>query len=54
MKINGIGGTNTKTGLIFEGQTDLSTFLKQQKDYFVEDNEVFYKKKSVAFIFITL
>ena len=24
---NSIGGANTKTGLIFEGQTDLKTFL---------------------------
>lgn len=52
MKENGIGGANTKTGLIFEGKTDLKTFLNSQKDYFVsDDNEVFYKKKSVAFIF---
>lgn len=51
MKSNGIGGTNTKTGLIFEGQTDLSTFLNQQKNYEVINNEVFFKKKSVAFIF---
>ena len=28
MKQNGIGGANTKTGLIFEGKTDLKTFLK--------------------------
>jgi hypothetical protein len=52
MKTNGIGGANTKTGLIFEGQTDLATFLNQQKDYSVnKDNEVFYKKKFVALIF---
>ena len=52
MKENGIGGANTKTGLIFEGKTDLKTFLNQQKDYFVdENNEIFYKNKSVAFIF---
>lgn len=51
MKSNGIGGANTKTGLIFEGQTDLSTFLNQQKNYEVINNEVFFKKKSVAFIF---
>lgn len=52
MKENGIGGANTKTGLIFEGKTDLKTFLNSQKDYFVsDDNEVFYKNKSVAFIF---
>ncbi len=26
---NGKGGGNTKTGLIFEGKTDLATFLSQ-------------------------
>ena len=52
MKQNGIGGANTKTGLIFEGKTDLKTFLNQQKNYFVDDNnEVFYNGESVAFIF---
>ena len=52
MKQNGIGGANTKTGLIFEGKTDLKTFLNSQKDYFVNENdEVFYKNESVAFIF---
>lgn len=52
MKLNCIGGTNTKTGLIFEGKTDLKTFLNQQENYFVDGNdEVFYENKSVAFIF---
>ena len=26
---DGIGGANTKTGLTFEGKTDLATFLGQ-------------------------
>lgn len=30
---NGKGGGNTKTGLIFEGKTDLGTFLSEQKGY---------------------
>lgn len=30
---NGKGGGNTKTGLIFEGETDLGTFLSTQKGY---------------------
>lgn len=30
---NGKGGGNTKTGLVFEGRTDLGTFLSQQKGY---------------------
>lgn len=33
---NGKGGGNTKTGLIFEGKTDLGTFLSQQKGYSVK------------------
>lgn len=28
---NGKGGGNTKTGLVFEGKTDLATFLNDQK-----------------------
>lgn len=47
----GKGGSNTKTGLIFEGKTDLSTFLNAQKGYSVKNNEVFYNKKLVARIF---
>lgn len=51
MKLGGIGGGNTKTGLIFEGQTDLATFLNKQKNYFVnKENEVFYNNESVGFI----
>lgn len=33
---NGKGGGNTKTGLIFEGKTDLGTFLSQKKGYSVD------------------
>ncbi|HVA97281.1 MAG TPA: PD-(D/E)XK nuclease superfamily protein [Bacteroidia bacterium] len=47
----GKGGGNTKTGLIFEGKTDLSTFLNTQKNYKVIDGTVYYKKKEVAQIF---
>lgn len=47
----GKGGSNTKTGLIFEGKTDLSTFLNLQKGYLVKDNEVYFNKKLVARIF---
>ena len=49
---NGIGGANTRTGLIFEGKTDLKTFLSLQKNYFVNDkDEVFYKNNLVAYLF---
>ncbi len=39
MKIGGKGGSNTKTGLVFEGKSDLTTFLSAQKNYKLkEDN----------------
>ena len=52
MKLFGKGGANTKTGLVFEGKTDLATFLKKQKGYEVlEDGTVLYLKKIVGRIF---
>ena len=43
MKTGGFGGANTKTGLAFEGKTDILTFLSKQKDYQVQENIVFFK-----------
>lgn len=52
MITNGIGGANTRTGLIFEGSVDLATFLAQQNGYAVDNNgEVFYQNKLIAQIF---
>lgn len=53
---NGIGGANTKTGLIFEGKTDLKSFLEKQNGYSCKENnrgwvDVFYDDKQVASIF---
>ena len=45
------GGGNTKTGLIFEGKTDVATFLNSQNDYEVKENNVFYKGELVGRIF---
>lgn len=42
MIFGGKGGSNTKTGLVFEGTTDLSEFLNAQKGYRVEKGEVFF------------
>ncbi len=44
---NGKGGGNTKTGLLFEGKTDLGTFLSQQRGYAVkrENEEVEFEGK---------
>ena len=50
---NGKGGGNTKTGLIFEGKTDLGTFLSQQAGYkMVEEKEkgMFNSKKTTITI----
>lgn len=51
MKHKGIGGANTKTGLIFEGKTDLTSFLNCQKGYNVKLDEVFFENEKVARIF---
>lgn len=48
----GIGGSNTMTGLIFEGTVDLSTFLSNQEGYSVDLNSnVFFRDALVARIF---
>ena len=51
MKEKGKGGANTKTGLVFEGKTDLATFLNSQKNYRVKDGKVHYCEKLIARIF---
>ncbi|MDR0336771.1 MAG: hypothetical protein LBI18_06735 [Planctomycetaceae bacterium] len=51
MKKNGFGGGNTKTGLIFEGKTDLATFLASQSGYSIQDQDVYYNDKLVAKVF---
>lgn len=53
---DGIGGANTTTGLVFEGKTDLETFLVGQTGYSSKKNsdgftEIFYQEKSVAYVF---
>ena len=48
---NGKGGGNTKTGLVFEGKTDLATFLNNQEGYRVTNGVVFYNDEKVARIF---
>ena len=51
MKKAGIGGGNTITGLIYEGEVDLSTYLAKQKDYDIDGTNVLYKGKVIAYIF---
>lgn len=51
MIYGGKGGGNTKTGLAFEGKTDLAEFLNSQKGYEVKENKVLYKGELVGRIF---
>ncbi len=51
MKKGGTGGGRTKTGLFFEGKTDLGTFLNTQKGYEVKKGEVYFKGNLVGRIF---
>jgi len=48
---DGVGGANTKTGLKFEGETDLATFLGSQKGYRIDGDKVYYKEELVARVF---
>ncbi len=48
---HGKGGGNTRTGLIFEGKTDLATFLNNQSGYCVKEDIVSYNGEEVARIF---
>ena len=49
---NGKGGGNTKTGLVFEGKTDLATFLNDQNGYRVVGDIVFYNNLLTTNYFI--
>lgn len=48
---SGKGGGNTRTGLVFEGKTDLATFLNNQPHYAVKEHDVFYDDKKVAEVY---
>ena len=48
---SGKGGGNTRTGLVFEGKTDLSTFLSQQPHYNINGNDVYYDGNKVAEVY---
>ena len=51
MKKGGTGGGNTITGLIYEAEVDLGTFLSRQQDYRVSGFDVFYQEELVAKLF---
>ena len=48
---DGKGGGNTRTGLVYEGQVDLKTFLDSKTGYEVKGSDVLYNDKLVARIF---
>lgn len=48
---NGKGGGNTRTGLVFEGKTDLATFLNTQPHYRVIEHDVYYGDEKVAEVY---
>lgn len=48
---SGKGGGNTRTGLIFEGKTDLTTFLASQPHYSVIEHNVFFDNEKVAEVY---
>ncbi|MCD8070278.1 MAG: hypothetical protein LUE08_02690 [Akkermansiaceae bacterium] len=48
---SGKGGGNTRTGLVFEGEMDLSSFLAKQNGYAVDGDSVLYNGKLVARVF---
>ncbi len=48
---SGKGGGNTRTGLVFEGKTDLSTFLNSQPHYRVAEHNVYFDNKKVAEVY---
>ncbi|MDO4936205.1 MAG: hypothetical protein Q4E42_06110 [Phascolarctobacterium sp.] len=47
----GKGGGNTITGLVFEGKTDLTTFLSKQKGYEIKNHIVYYEGEEVARVY---
>ena len=51
MKKGGTHGGSTKTGLLFEGKTDLATFLNSQKGYQIRKGEVYFNGELVGRIF---
>lgn len=48
---NGKGGGNTRTGLVFEGQVDLATFLSAQPHYHLSGHDVYFDQELVARVF---
>ncbi len=48
MKKGGVGGANTKTGIVFEGRVDLLVKLNELPGYKVVGNTIYYNDEEVA------
>lgn len=48
MKKGGVGGANTRTGIIFEGRVDLITRFEELDGYEVRQNLIYYQGKKIA------
>lgn len=48
MKKGGIGGGNTKTGLLFEGRVSILDLLRSKNGYTISKDTVYYNGKQVA------
>ena len=46
----GVGGGNTKTGLIYEANVDLATFLNNQSGYVVKGMDIFFNEVLVYYL----
>ncbi len=49
MKKGGIGGTNTQTGIVFEGKVDLLTQISKLPGYKVVGNTISYLDEEIAY-----
>ena len=48
MKRGGVGGTNTKTGIAFEGRVDIKTALSRIPGYKVDGHIILYNDEEIA------
>ncbi len=48
---DGKGGANTKTGLIFEGKTELATTINNIEEYEVKNDVVYYNGEEIAYLY---
>lgn len=49
MKLGGLGGANTQTGIAFEGRVDLLVKLNGLSGYRVEGNTIYFENRVIAY-----